>query len=152
MRVGDCCSKAVVVAQRDTAVSEAARLMRNYHVGVLVVVAAGEHGPVPVGMVTDRDLVVEVMADGVPAADVVIGDVMSTDLAVASENEDLLPAMSRMRMEGVRRMPVVDERGVLQGILSVDDALAFLAGAIVNVPEIIRNQKEYETHRHPGRF
>lgn len=151
MRVGDCCSKAVVVAQRDTAVIEAARLMRNYHVGVLVVVTPGDHGPVPVGMVTDRDLVVEVMADGVPASDVIVGDVMSTDLAVAGRDDDLLSAMSRMRAEGVRRMPVVDEHGTLDGIISIDDAVALLAGAIGKVPEIVRSQRDYEVHRHPSR-
>jgi predicted transcriptional regulator len=152
MQVKDCCSSAVVVAQRGTGVVEAARLMRNHHVGVLVVVAEGNKGQVPVGMVTDRDLVVEVMADGVPASDVAVGDVMSTELAVARLDEDLLAAMSRMRVQGVRRVPVVDSEGVLKGILSVDDALAFLADAVGDVPQIVRNQRDYEADRHPGRY
>lgn len=152
MRVQDCCSSAVVVAKRDTAAIDAARLMRNHHVGVLVVVTSGAYGPVPVGMVTDRDLVVEVMADGVPAADVVVGDVMSTDLVVAGRDDDLLLAMSRMRTEGVRRMPVVDDRGVLDGIITIDDVLALLTEAIGKVPEIVRSQKDCEVHRHPSRL
>jgi CBS domain-containing protein len=147
MLVADCCSAAVVVAQRGTGVVEAAKLMREFHVGTVVVVDPACGNPVPIGMITDRDLVLEVLADEVQPAGVTLGDIMMQGLVTAQAGDDLLETLERMRCSGIRRMPVVDEAGTLAGILSVDDILETLADAIGRVPQLARNQQAFEKQR-----
>jgi CBS domain-containing protein len=149
MRVGECCNTTVVVAQRRTGIAEAAKLMREYHVGTLVVVESDDGEPHPVGMVTDRDLVIEVLAEDAPVGSLTVGDIMSQDIVTAGAGDDLLDTLDRMRAEGLRRMPVVDAAGALAGILSVDDALELLAEAIGRVPRLVRGQQDREAQRRP---
>jgi len=126
MRVGEYCTREVVVATRDTGIGGAARRMREEHVGDVVLVE--EHGDAkrPVGIVTDRDLVLEVLASGIDPGSVTVGDLPCRELAVASENDDLMDTLERMRALGVRRMPVVDGLGHLSGMLAADDLLGVI--------------------------
>ncbi len=137
MSVGQFCNREVIVARRKDPVPELARLMRQYHVGDLVVVESID-APVPVGLVTDRDLVVEVMAQEVEPAAVTAGDVMSVDLLVARESDGLWETLKRMRARAVRRVPVVDDQhGRLVGIIAVDDVLELLTdelSALARIP------------------
>lgn len=149
MRVGEACNRTVVVTSPSASIVEAARLMREYHVGTLVV-AEGESPAVqPVGILTDRDLVIEILAEPVVPDEVTVKDVMSGDPVTAEEDDDLLETLDRMRSGGVRRMPVVNGAGALVGILSMDDVLEVLAGAIGEVPQLIRRQQFAEERRRP---
>jgi predicted transcriptional regulator len=137
MRVADCCNKDVVVADHGANIQELARIMREFHVGDLVVVEPVDGGARPVGIVTDRDLVVEVLAQDVPVDEVTVDDVMSPNVATAREDDDVLDTLNRMRELGVRRMPVVDARGMLTGIITVDDLLELVAESINNVVGLV---------------
>jgi CBS domain-containing protein len=108
-------------------VVEAAKLMRHHHVGDVVVVEEKEGVNVPVGIVTDRDIVIEVLAEDVEPASVSVADIMSSELAKVREEDELLQTIQFMRSRGVRRLPVVDAQGGLVGILTVDDVLDLVA-------------------------
>lgn len=127
MPIGEICTREVVIVEKGAAVREAARLMRQYHVGDLVVVEHKGGARIPVGILTDRDIVVEVVAPGVELERLVVGDVMSFDLAAVREKDGIWESLQYMRAKGVRRMPVVDQEGALVGIVAADDLLELLA-------------------------
>ena len=127
MPVGEICNREVVVAERTTTIVEAARIMRRYHVGDLVVVDEVQGRRVPVGMVTDRDLVVEVIAREQPFASCTVSAVLSATVVCVPETAGVIETIQLMRSHGVRRVPVVDAGGALVGILAADDLLDLLA-------------------------
>lgn len=149
MRVGEYCNREVIVTDRTTGVIEAAHLMRRYHVGTLIVVERENGSNRPVGIVTDRDLAVEVLAQDVDPAQVAVDDIMSANLSTAAEGDDVLDTLRRMRSLGVRRMPVVDQRGILQGLLVVDDLLNLMAGSLHDVVALISREIHAEAQRRP---
>lgn len=140
MRISECCNRDVVVTGRDTGVIEAARLMRRHHVGSLVVVESEAGRNRPVGIVTDRDLVVEVLAQEALTAELRVDDVMSGELVTVREDALLWEALDRMRTLGIRRMPVIGEDGALVGILTLDDVIELLAEAIGSVAALIKHE------------
>ena len=127
MAVGEICNREVVITEKSVSVVDAAKLMRSHHVGDLVVVEEKGGRKHPVGIVTDRDIVVEVVAAGVNADALKVGDIMGPEVATVRESEGLFEALRYMRDKGVRRMPVVDREGGLVGILTLDDLLSLLA-------------------------
>ena len=133
MPVGEICNREVVVAERTTTIAEAARLMRRYHVGDLVVVDEDQGRRVPVGMVTDRDMVVEVIAREQPFASCTVSAVMSATVVCVPETAGVIEAIQLMRSHGVRRVPVVDAGGALVGILAADDLLAEELSALARI-------------------
>jgi CBS domain-containing protein len=127
-------------------VAAAAELMRQHHVGTLVVVDSMNGGKrVPVGIVTDRDAVVEVMATGLDPKTITVGDIMVQDLVTARENEGVLETMQIMRYKGVRRLPIVGKSGELIGIVSIDDMLEVLAEEISELAKVISREQARET-------
>jgi CBS domain-containing protein len=118
----------VIVHKGENAV-EAAKLMRQYHVGDVVVVMDKDDKKIPVGILTDRDIVIELVAEQVEPESVSVGDVMSDHLITISESDELLDTIEQMRSKGVRRAPVVSKEGELVGILTLDDLLDVLAEA-----------------------
>ncbi len=147
MSIGEICNRDVVFTLKSSTVQEGARLMRQHHVGCLVVVEDGSDPPTPVGMVTDRDLVVEIMAENVPVERLSIGDVMSNDVASAREDEGVWDVIQRMRVKGVRRMPVVDVDGGLVGIVTMDDMVELLAEELSDLAKLMGRElhREQET-------
>src|ERR1700690_2859845 len=123
MLLKDVLIPAVVWAERRTHVIEAARLMRTHHVGDLVVVDEPGAERTPLGIITDRDLVVEVLAGGLDPATTPLGSLMHRPVVIASESEDSSAVIERMRVHGVRRLPVVDHAGSLVGIVTLNDLL-----------------------------
>ena len=144
MPVGEICNREVVVAERTTTIVEAARLMRRYHVGDLVVVDEVQGRRVPVGMVTDRDLVVEVIAREQPFASCTVSAVMSATVVCVPETAGVIEAIQLMRSHGVRRLPVVDANGALVGILAADDLLDLLAEELSALARIAPRGQERE--------
>jgi CBS domain-containing protein len=149
MHIGTIATRDVVFCQRDTSALEAAQLMRSNHVGDLVVVEERSGMRVPIGIVTDRDLAVEVMAKQVDPNSITAGDIMTPDPMVAVEREDLVETIQRMRWKGIRRMPVTDDRGELMGIATLDDLVEFLAQTLVDVSHIGRLQQIEEQSFRP---
>jgi len=144
MSVGELCNRTVIVTSRTTRLDEAARLMREHHVGSIVVVDETPAGSKPVGIVTDRDIVIEIVAAGVSPATVTVEEIMAPDLVVAKEGEDLLDTLTRMRAKGVRRVPVVNGVGALLGILSLDDMLGVLAEHVDGLLKVIAQEQARE--------
>lgn len=142
--VAEICNREVVVVERDASILHAARLMRDYHVGDLVVTEERSGQRVPVGMVTDRDVVIEVIAEEVALDDVTIEDIMSADVVTALETDDLLDTLKRMRTHGVRRVPVVDAQQALVGILAVDDVIEILAEELNDLARLIGREQTRE--------
>jgi CBS domain-containing protein len=149
MTAGAYCNREVVIAAPDTSVVEAARLMRNQHVGDLVVVYQENGQNIPVGIVTDRDLVVEVLAQEVAPAEVTLKDLMSTDLLGVREQETLQDTLSLMQTRGVRRVLIVNEQGGLEGILSADDAIEVIAESLDSLVKLVRSEIRHEETAHP---
>jgi CBS domain-containing protein len=127
MSVGEFCNREVIIIEKQESVVEAAKLMRHHHVGDVVVVEEKEGMNVPVGIVTDRDIVIEVIAEDIEPTSVAVGDIMSSELTTAGEDDELLETIKYMRSRGVRRLPVVNLQGGLVGILTVDDVLDLVA-------------------------
>jgi len=140
MHVAQICSHRVVTCPPDTSALEMARLMRERHVGDVVVVDVRDGRPVPVGIVTDRDLVVEVMAKAVDPQLPTARDLAGTELLTVMSSESVHDALLQMRTRGIRRLPVVDAQGALVGMLTADDATRFLAEALTEVARIAPKQ------------
>lgn len=144
MPVSDICNREVVIVRRNESVQTIAELMREYHVGDVVVVDQVDGLQIPVGIVTDRDIVIEVLAVRVDPNQIMAGDLMSSDLVSIDARDDLLYATARMRRAGVRRVVVVDDRGCLVGILAIDDVLEVLAEEVNDLAQISYRQMERE--------
>jgi CBS domain-containing protein len=145
MHIGEIATVETIFCKRDESVQGAALLMRKHHVGDLVVVDKVDGNErFPVGIVTDRDIVVSVIALGLDPASLTVGDIMSDDLLTTSELDDVYATIERMRFRGIRRVPVVNEAGGLTGIVSADDLLEFLAEEMGDLSRISSHQQAHE--------
>jgi CBS domain-containing protein len=121
VRIAQICSRDVATIESAASVRVAALEMRRRHAGCLVVIDKRDAEHVPRGIITDRDIVVEVVALGIDPESLTIADVMAHPPATCNENDKLFDAIDTMRIRGVRRLPVVGVRGELVGIVTVDD-------------------------------
>jgi CBS domain-containing protein len=145
MTVGDICNRNVVVAPPGELVTDAAKRMRTSHVGALVVVQRRNGRHVPVGIVTDRDIVISVVAgDPVHMHALLLSDVMSADLFTAREQDTVEDGLRKMQEHGVRRLPIVDEGGGLVGILTLDDVLRYLTAQQSELVALVAREQQHE--------
>ena len=143
MPIGDICNREVVFSHRNQTVREAALLMREYHVGDLVVVE--ENGKrKPVGIVTDRDIAISIVALGLDPDVLTVGGIMGPDLVTVRENQGVFETIQQMRFKGVRRLPIVGEDGALVGIVAVDDLLALFADELSELSKVIAREQMVE--------
>ncbi len=147
MSVGEICNREAVICSSGESILDVARLMREYHVGDVVVVTRTDSGNRPVGILTDRDIVIEIVAKEVDAASLKAGDVMQRDLVVVTEDSDLLSTIELMRDKGVRRLPVVNSEGHLEGVVTVDDLLELIAEQLDDLVGLIRHEIRDEVDR-----
>lgn len=125
-RLKDFATAVVAVVEPETTALVAAQLMRRHHIGALVVVEAAEKSR-PVGIITDRDLVLALMAEALDPALFTAGDIMSVDLVLANPEMDAMDAVQLMRANRLRRLVIVDDEGRLTGIVTMEDILELLA-------------------------
>ncbi len=144
MTSGEICSREVVFVTREATVQTAAKLMRSHHVGTVVVVDDLNGRQVPVGIVTDRDIVVEVNAVDLDPDVITAGDIMAPELATVREDEGLLQTVEIMRYKGVRRLPVTGGDGSLVGIVSMDDLFGALTEQLTEMTRILSRGREHE--------
>jgi len=137
MNVGQHCSRNVAVVDTSADIVTAAKLMRAQHVGFLVVLDARNAERIPVGVITDRDIVIQVYAKEVDPKTVKVGDVMTRDPIVASENADLTELVKQMQTSGIRRIPLVNAAGALTGVIALDDVIEWLAALLCDVTGLI---------------
>lgn len=147
MSAGEYCNREVIIAEKRQSIRDAAKLMRQQHVGTVVIVENSIAGKIPQGILTDRDIVVELLAQDVDPDAVEIGDVMSTALITVNEETKLLDALRLMRENAVRRLIVVERSGALVGILSVDDVIELMHEQLADVSALISNEVANERKR-----
>jgi CBS domain-containing protein len=145
MPISEVCNREVVIVRPDETVLDAARLMRQHHVGDVVVVEERGGRRVPVGIVTDRDLVLEVMAAQIDPATLRVSDIVVSDLVAVREDAGLFEAIEYMHAKGVRRLPVVDGNGGLVGILTLDDLIELLADEMAALARLVKHEQKKET-------
>ncbi|KVL11259.1 CBS domain-containing protein [Burkholderia cepacia] len=138
------CTRDVATCPARTTVVEAAARMRDAHAGDLVVVHEQEGRRKPIGMVTDRDIVLAVVSPGAEADALFVGDIMSAPVAVADVDDDVWLLAKRMRQHGVRRLPVVGDDGELVGIVSLDDLLRVAAALLDELRLVAARQPYFE--------
>lgn len=144
MKVGEYCKRAVIAINAGADAASAAKLMREEHVGYLIVYRDGDELQKPIGVLTDRDLVLAVMAREVDPHAVTAHDVMTRQPLVANETDELSDMLQGMRLAGVRRVPVVDARGALIGIFAIDDAIDLIAGFVCDIAGSIKSEQRQE--------
>jgi CBS domain-containing protein len=144
MQAAELCNRQVVTASRDMSIPEAARLMRDRHVGSLVVTETKEGRVIPVGILTDRDIVVEIVSRDISLNEVTVGDIMTYALLKVAEDENIFDVAQRMRARGVRRVPVVSRLGDLIGIIAADDILELLSEELSLLSRITTREAEQE--------
>lgn len=142
---GDICTRIVSIAYPGMALNEAARLMRDRRVGCLVVVEeASPSQRVVVGILTDRDIAVGVVAADRDPHGMRVDDVMTRDVITAREHDSLLDLLAAMRRKGVRRIPVTEPQGTLIGIVALDDVLEVLAQQMQAVASAVSATSRHE--------
>jgi CBS domain-containing protein len=149
MTAGDICTRNVVVAAKNDMLVDAAQRMRISHVGAVVIVESKGGRQVPIGIVTDRDIVVSVVAGDPDHLNfMLISDMMTMDLVTARENDTIEAAIQLMQHHGIRRLPIVDVDGGLVGILTLDDVLKYLTGEqSLLVGLMARERRQEREHR-----
>jgi len=144
MSVGEVCNRDVVCTAREASVADAAQLMRRYHIGDVVVVDRSDGRAIPVGILTDRDIVIELIAKNVPLDSVRVEDVMSSDLVFVQEDRGVWDSIRCMQAKGVRRIVVANGEGTLVGIVSIDDLLELLSQELLDLVKVITREQDRE--------
>lgn len=115
--------------------------MSQHDVGTVVVIEEREGVARPVGIVTDRDLVMRALARGEPVA-CLVADVMDANLLVALEDDDVDAVLAKLRQRAVRRVPIVRRDGALAGILTLDDIIEWISEELRDAATLIERQGE----------
>ncbi len=144
MRIEDICTREAISIPPTATLIEAAETMRRCHVGALVVC---DDARVPIGLLTDRDIVVSAIAVGLAIESPRVGDVMTRPVLTCSMSDQLFDAIATMRRNGVRRLPVVDEHGMLAGIVSVQDIWGAVASQLGTLGDASTQAQIREEHR-----
>lgn len=144
MTIAEICNREVVFARRHETVREAAQLMREHHVGDLIVIDERDGRRIPVGILTDRDIAVGVVAKGLDPDALAVKDVIGPELVATRESDGVSETIELMRAKGVRRIPVVDAQGTLVGIVTVDDMLALLAEDVSALAHVVSREQKRE--------
>lgn len=145
MNAGSVCKRGVVTVTPADDLVAAAHLMREKHVGYLIVSEQGRHiSKRVVGVLTDRDIVVAVLAQEVDAHALKVGDVMTREPLLIEEGQSIEAVLRHMHEAGVRRVPVVDRSGALTGVLSIVDVLENIAAQLIDIAGSIRNEQRME--------
>lgn len=139
----DFATSVVAVVEPETPALVVAQLMRKHHIGALVVVEAQEKSR-PVGIVTDRDLVLELMAEGLDPAVFTAGDIMTVDLVLATPDMDAMDAVLLMKTHRLRRLVIVDEVGRLMGIVTMEDILELLTRELADLTAGLAGARDRE--------
>jgi len=123
MSVFSCCQTNVMTVSPEDTAYDAANIMEEWNVGSVIV----KENERPVGIVTDRDLVVRVITTRKIPEETSIREIMTRDPVIVKGDTGLYEAMEQIKGKGIRRLPVVDSDGRLQGIITVDDLIRLLA-------------------------
>jgi len=148
MKVSAICTPHVVTIPPGGSVLQAAQLMREHHVGDVIVVELTPRGQIPLGIITDRDIVIGIVAQGITdLGNVRASDAMARDLMTIGADDDVFRAMEKMSRRSLRRLPVVNAIGVLVGIVTYDDVLRGMAHRMADLTRTVTAQPAAEAGR-----
>jgi len=136
IRVGDCMKKSVITLNEGSTVMEAAKLMRDNKIGSVVIVRSDS----PIGIVTEGDITYNVVAEGKDPRETLIKEIMHSKLKVIGPNEKIERIAEILRDEGIKRLPVVNDKGKLVGIIGETDIVRISPGLY----DIIREKTAIE--------
>jgi CBS domain-containing protein len=143
MNVGEACTREVYIVNPGEPLLQAVHEMCRRNVGCVVAVEQRGGRVLPVGIVTDRDVVRELQRHPDGLAAVTVADVMTRDPLALDEDESIIAAMQRLRQRGVRRAPVVAANGDLVGIVSTDDLLGIVAEQLGSLARLVERQTHH---------
>ncbi|SNS55046.1 CBS domain-containing protein [Noviherbaspirillum humi] len=152
MPISECCTTNVITCGKDMPLPEVAALMRRHHVGDVVVVEGEGSGARPIGIITDRDIVVETIALQLDVTVFTAGDMMSSPLVAVSETDGILESLRLMRAHNIRRLPVLAQSGGLYGIVSADDVFSLLTMELSLMTGVVVDQQDAERRQRRGGF
>jgi len=144
MKVGEMCSRGVVSVFESASLRDVATLMKERHVGTVVVIAKSPVTPQPVGIITDRDIVRAQLQHVADLSRLRVADVMTQSPLTMRDDEEIEDAIETLRARGVRRAPVVNARGDLIGFLSTDDLVGEVARQLSTLARLLERQPAQE--------
>lgn len=144
MAIGEICTRDVIIAFKEDSIIDIAKLMRKYHVGDIVIVDSQNNQKHPIGIITDRDIVLELIAREVDISQVTAGDIMSVDLLIVNEQENLNSVLDQMRVKGVRRIPVTNDRNELIGIVTENDIIEVISEQLSGLVALVEKGGHHE--------
>ena len=136
MSLGNLCRREVVVVNQGTPIKEAVKFMEEKNIGSVIVVGGGK----PVGIATDRDILLRVVNKGLDPEKSSVDDVMTKEIVTLKEGMGLFEALEQVKGKGIRRFPIVDARGNLKGIMTLDDIIYLLGKEMADVASIIERE------------
>jgi CBS domain-containing protein len=150
MKIQDIMTSDVQCCGPDTNLAAAAKMMWDSDCGALPVLNVEGH---VMGMITDRDICMAAATKNKPASDITVWETVSGKAYTCRLSDDVHTALDIMKREKVRRLPVVDEDGVLQGIVAMNDYVLLAADAkgakapAVSYEDVVRTMKAISMHR-----
>jgi len=150
MKIQDLMTSDVQCCGPDTNLAAAAKMMWDSDCGALPVLNVEGH---VMGMITDRDICMAAATKNKPASDITVWETVSGKIYTCQLADDVHTALDTMKREKVRRLPVVDEDGVLQGIVAMNDFVLLAADAkgakapAVSYEDVVRTMKAISMHR-----
>lgn len=136
MGIGNLCHREIICVNPGTTVKEAAKLMGEKNIGSTIVVREGK----PIGILTDRDILLRVMNNGLDPEKTSVDEIMTEQIVTLREDTGLFEALQQIKGKGIRRFPIVDAKGNLQGIMTLDDILYLLGKEMAEVAIIIEKE------------
>ena len=136
MSLGNLCRREVVVVNQGTPIKEAVKFMEEKNIGSVIVVGSGK----PLGIATDRDILLRVVNKGLDPEKSTVDDVMTKEIVTLKEGMGLFEALEQVKEKGIRRFPIVDARGNLKGIMTLDDIIYLLGKEMADVASIIERE------------
>ena len=137
MSLGNLCRREIICVDSRTTVKEAAKLMEGKNIGSTIVVQERK----PIGILTDRDILLRVMNRGLDPEKTSVDEVMTKQIVTLKEDMGLFEALQKVKGKGIRRFPIVDSNGNLQGIMTLDDIFYLLGKEMSDVTSIIENER-----------
>lgn len=144
MTIGQICNRKVITVRRDATVQHAAQLMRQHHIGDVVVIENRQDQTVPLGILTDRDVVTKLVATELDSNVITAGDIMAKKLTSIKDSAGIFDAIKLMTAKGVRRLPVIDKHGDLVGIISLEDLLLLISHEFSALTKLVKHQQKSE--------
>jgi len=150
MKVGEMCSRNPATVSTSATLSDVACLMRDRHIGAVIVTKAPSDRPVAAGIVTDRDIVCAQLDRTSDLGSLSAEEVMTRNPLEINEEDSLSRAIESLRARNVRRAPVISSTGALVGLVSTDDLLACVAGELMHLGRLVALQPRQEAKRGSG--